>query len=50
MKRIVKVSALLLAVIMAAMLAACGSSSGSSEIPKNPGNVYRVIVQDESET
>jgi len=43
-----KVSALLIAVIMVAMLAACGSGAGSSEIPKNPGNVYRVIVQDES--
>ena len=48
MTRFIKGTALLLAVIMAAMLAACGSSSGSSEVPKNPGNVYRVIVQDES--
>ena len=50
MKKMFKVSALLVAVIMVAMLAACGSNAGSSEIPKNPGNVYRVIVQDESET
>ena len=49
MKKIFKVSALLLAVIMVGMLAACGSGSGSTEIPKNPGNVYRVIVQDEAE-
>ena len=48
MKKMFKVSALLIAVIMVAMLAACGSGAGSSEIPKNPGNVYRVIVQDES--
>lgn len=50
MSRIIKGTALLVAVIMVAMLAACGSNAGSSEIPKNPGNVYRVIVQDESET
>ena len=49
MKKIFKVSALLLAVIMVGMLAACGSGAGSTEIPKNPGNVYRVIVQDEAE-
>lgn len=49
MSRIVKGTALLITVIMVAMLAACSSSSGNSEIPKNPGNVYRVIVQNESE-
>ncbi len=48
MKKIIKASALLIAVIMAVMLAACGAGSGSSGIPENPGNVYRVIVQDES--
>ena len=49
MKKIVKISALLVAVVMVVMLAACGTNSGSTGIPENPGNVYRVIVQDESE-
>jgi hypothetical protein len=48
MKKIIKGSALLIAVIMVVMLAACGADSGSSGIPENPGNIYRVIVQDES--
>ena len=30
------------------MLAACGESAGSAAIPENPGNVYRVVVTDES--
>ena len=48
MMRITKGASLLVIVVMVCMLASCGSNAGNSGIPENPGNVYRVIVQDES--
>ena len=45
-----KLIAVLVLCISAAMLASCGGgdSSTKSNVPENPGNVYRVITCDES--
>ena len=42
MKKVIALTVILC--MAAALLASCGGSS----VPKNPGNVYRVIVNDES--
>ena len=49
MKGFVRAFVALFAVSLAFVLVACGSGSGSGgAAPANPGNVYRVIIQDES--
>ena len=46
MKKIITIAVILC--MSMALLAACGGSGGGSSASDNPGNVYRVIVNDES--